>query len=159
MKKGKLAISIALIFTLSLFAKDNNKADTKEQNSKKIEKIKSPEELFKDKCAGCHISTTPTRVSTLTAPPIIKVMMRVKKKYSKKEEAIAFIKDYVINPSRDKALCMPHSINKFGLMPSLKNLITTKELDILLPWIYDKFPPKNFKKMKMVGDKEPMLVE
>ena len=72
------------------------------------------------------------------------VMRHVKISYPNKDKAIKFMKDYVLNPSQDKAICMPQKIKRFGLMPSQKGLVTEKELNIILPWLYNKFPPKGF---------------
>jgi len=147
MTKGKLAISIALALTLSLSAKDNNRTDINNTKMEKRAESKknSPEELFKTKCATCHISTRPTKISTLVAPPIMGVMRHIKMVYPDKREAIKFMRDYIMNPSKQKAVCMPRKIQRFGLMPSQKGLVTQKELDIILPWIYDNFPPKGFR--------------
>jgi hypothetical protein len=59
--------------------------------------------------------------------------------------SIEFLVDYVQNPSKDKAVCMPQKISKFGLMPSQKENITPKELEIVTGWMFDNFPPSNFK--------------
>jgi len=40
---------------------------------------------------------------------------------------------------------MPKKIERFGLMPSQKGLVTPQELDIILPWMFDNFPPKDFR--------------
>ncbi len=105
------------------------------------------QELFKQKCVSCHLTSKPNILSTLVAPAIMGVMRHVKMSYPDKDKAIAFMKDYVLNPSKDKAICMPQKIKRFGLMPSQKGLVTEKELDIILPWIYDNFPPKGFRGM------------
>jgi hypothetical protein len=103
-------------------------------------KVTKTEKLFNTKCASCHITSKPMNMSTLIAPPIMGVMRHVKMSYPNREKAIAFMKDYVLNPSKEKAVCMPQKIKRFGLMPSQKDLVTKKELDIILPWIYDNFP-------------------
>jgi hypothetical protein len=75
------------------------------------------------------------------------VMRHVKMSYPSKDKAVAFMKDYILNPSKEKAICMPQKIAKFGIMPTQKGIVSEKELDIILPWIYDNFPPKNFRGM------------
>ena len=104
-------------------------------------------ELFTNKCASCHSTTKPSDMSKVVAPPIMGVMRHIKMSYPKKDEAIIFMKDYIINPSKDKAVCMPKKIERFGVMPSQKGVVTQKELDIILPWIFDTYPPKGFKGM------------
>ncbi len=134
MKKITIITTISLMLTSSLVANSQN----------------SPEELFKTKCVSCHLTFKPSILSTLVAPPIMGVMRHVKMSYPNKDKAIAFMKDYILNPSQDKSICKPQKIKRFGLMPSQKGLVTEKELDIILPWIYDNFPPKGFKGMGRV---------
>ncbi|NOZ90757.1 MAG: c-type cytochrome [Epsilonproteobacteria bacterium] len=105
------------------------------------------ENLFKTKCASCHTMTKPTDMSNLVAPAIMGVMRHVKMSYPAKDKAVAFMKDYVLNPSESKAICMPKKIKKFGVMPSQKGVVSEAELDVILPWLYDNFPPKGFKGM------------
>jgi len=109
------------------------------------------EELFTNKCSSCHTTSRPTDMSKVVAPAIMGVMRHIKMSYPERDKAIAFMKDYIINPSKDKAICMPQKIERFGVMPSQKGLVTEKELDSILPWIYDKFPPKGFRGMGMRG--------
>jgi len=113
-----------------------------------IEKMvskKSAEELFKLKCQACHTAVKPTKISTLVAPPIMGTMRHVKMYYPDKARAVEFMRDYVLNPSRNKSLFNQRVIDRFGLMPSMRGVISYEELDILLPWLYDNFPPKGFR--------------
>ena len=105
----------------------------------------SEESLFKSKCSACHTMTRPQDKSNLVAPPVMGVMRHVKMTYPDKKRAVAFIKDYVLNPSTKKALCMPQKIKRFGLMPSQKGNVTQKELENIASWMFDNFPPKRFK--------------
>ncbi len=105
----------------------------------------SGEDLFDSKCAMCHVKTPPKDKSTVVAPALFGVMRHVKMSYPTKSEAIVFMNDYVMNPSKDKSICMPSKIEKFGIMPSQKGNLSKEELDIITSWIYDNFPPKNFK--------------
>ena len=100
------------------------------------------ESLFKAKCSACHISTFPEDKSKLVAPPLMGVMRHVKMKYSTKEKAVDFIVDYVLNPSEQKAVCMPMKIKRFGLMPSQKGSVTQEELKEIASWMFENFPKK-----------------
>ena len=101
--------------------------------------------LFDNKCGMCHTKTRPSDMSSLVAPPLMGVMRHVKMKYPTKEEAVAFMVDYVLEPSKSKAVCMPQKIQRFGLMPSQKGNVTKKELQTITSWMYDNFPPAGFK--------------
>jgi len=109
----------------------------------------TPEELFDAKCSMCHVKTRPTDMSKMVAPAIMGVMRHVKMKYPKKEDAVNFMVDYVLNPSKEKAVCMPMKIEKFGLMPSQKGAVTKEELKSISSWLFDNFPPKGFRGMGM----------
>jgi len=107
--------------------------------------------LFQQKCSSCHMTTKPTpqQRSQMVAPPIMGVMFHIKQKFQNKADAIDFIIDYTLNPSKEKALCP--SVKRFGLMPSQKNMVTIDELKAIASYIYDTFPPANFKHPKGMG--------
>ena len=106
------------------------------------------EEIFNAKCSACHSTTRPADMSKVIAPALMGVMRHLKMDYPDKAEAVAFIKDYAINPSKEKAICMPKKIERFGLMPSQKGNITDKELEVVAKWMFDNFPPKDFRGMR-----------
>ena len=112
------------------------------------------EQLFTKKCAMCHNINRPQNKMEkrrMVAPPLTAAMAGVvitidaiEGPFSDKElrdESIEFIKDYLYNPTRDKTNCEDHVVNRFGMMPSLKGFISPKELDVLVPWVYDNFKP------------------
>jgi len=113
-----------------------------------LQAAQSGEELFMSKCSVCHKTKKPSDMSTLVAPPIPGVAMHVKMKYPKKEEAMAFIESYVLNPRRDKAVCMPQRIQRFGLMPSQKGKVSEAELKKIAEYIVDNYPNQNFVRME-----------
>ena len=106
--------------------------------------------LFTKKCASCHSTSRPTDMSKVIAPALMGVMRHLKMDYPNKKDAVVFIKDYVVNPTKEKAICMSNKIERFGLMPSQKGNVTNKELEVIANWMFDNFPPKGFKGM---GDK------
>ncbi len=108
----------------------------------------SAESIFDSKCAMCHLKTRPTDRANMIAPPLMGVMRHVKMAYPKKDEAVKFIVDYVQNPSKDKAVCMPQKIARFGIMPSQKSNISEKELQEVSEWMFDNYPPANFGGMR-----------
>ena len=100
--------------------------------------------LFEAKCSMCHVTQPPQDMSKLVAPPVFGVMRHIKMKYDNKADALAFMRDYVINPDAKKALCKPQKLKRFGVMPSQKGNVTQEELEKITEWMYDNFPPKNF---------------
>lgn len=98
-------------------------------------------QLFEEKCAVCHLKQRPAydQVNTMVAPPMQGVMFHVTEAKPAKEEATRFIVDYIFDPQRSKALCMTHSIERFGLMPSQKGLLTTEEAHIIAEYLYNTY--------------------
>ncbi|WP_457748782.1 EF-hand domain-containing protein [Sulfurimonas sp.] len=111
------------------------------------------QKIFDNKCAVCHITTMPTDKASMVAPALMGVMKHIKMAYPTKEEAVKFMVDYVQNPSKKKAVCMTQKIARFGLMPSQKGNISPKELKEVAEWMYDNYPPVNFKAQGMRGMK------
>jgi mono/diheme cytochrome c family protein len=97
------------------------------------ENIDEGKKLFENKCTACHMTTRPSTteaMNALIAPPIQGIMLHMNMNFENDKKAmVVFLKDYAMNPSREKALCMPQKIDRFGLMPSLKGTVTPEELD------------------------------
>jgi hypothetical protein len=64
----------------------------------------------------------------------------VKEKFDTKESAVKFMVDYIQNPAKEKAACEPHSIEKFGVMPSLKGAVSPEDLEKTANYVYDTYP-------------------
>ena len=101
--------------------------------------------LFTQKCAACHTLGRPADMNTVVAPALNGVMRHLKMRFPEKTKAVAFIKDYVINPSESKAICMPQKIKRFGLMPSQKGAVSPEELEIIANWMFDNYPQQGFR--------------
>jgi len=84
-------------------------------------------------------------MTTMVAPPVMGVMRHVKMSYPTKEQAVAFMVDYVLEPAESKAVCHPEKLKHFGVMPSQKGQVTTRELVEISGWMFDHFPPKGFR--------------
>ena len=117
-------------------------------------KERSAEQIWQKKCAMCHNLNKPNNdmeKKAMVAPPIYLAMKSVvvtvdavEGPFNPKElreESIEVLKDFIYYPTRDKVNCEDKMINKFGMMPSLKGFISQKELDKVVPWVYDKFKP------------------
>ncbi len=130
MKLTQALLSLSLLFSVS-----------------SVQALDRGEDLFNVKCSACHIKTRPTDPSLLVAPPLMGVMRHTKMQYTTKKEAVDFIIDYVLDPQVDKAVCMPHTIERFGIMPSQKGNVSEEELRYIATWMYDNYPPSNFNGM------------
>jgi hypothetical protein len=137
MKLLTLATSVALLSTISL-----------------AKEPRTPEQIFAKKCAMCHTVGKPESKMErmeMVGPPITMAMSGVVitidavdgpfKDEELRKESIAFLKDYLYNPTAEKTNCEDQVVEKFGRMPSLKGFLSPEELDVVVPWVYDTFKP------------------
>jgi thioredoxin-related protein len=114
-------------------------------------------EVYEKKCASCHqgyISMGQLKENfldynntllNLTAPTLNQLSYRLKQRIGDPKgdndihrmEVAAFISDYVINPDRQKSLCLEDVMQHFKTMPSLKGKISEEELEEVSTYIYD----------------------
>jgi len=114
-------------------------------------------EVYEKKCASCHqgyISMSKLKKNyldhnntllKLTAPTLNQLSYRLKQRIGDPKgdndlhrmEVAAFISDYVINPEREKSLCLDDVMQHFKTMPSLKGKISEDELEEVSTYIYD----------------------
>ncbi len=101
-------------------------------------------EIYKSKCMMCHTTQVISRdqKKNLIGPPIDEVMLHIKEHYKNKEDAVQFISDYIMEPNATKALCA--SIDKFGVMPSMKERMSKEEANVVAEMIFEKFPRESF---------------
>ena len=100
-----------------------------------VKATETAEALFDAKCAVCHMKTRPTDMSNMVAPALMGVMRHVKMSYPNRDEAVEFMVDYVLEPTKEKAICMPQKIQRFGLMPSQKGNVSKLELIKITSWM------------------------
>ncbi len=107
------------------------------------------EELTKTKCASCHMLEVPepAMIPKLTAPPLHSVLFHLKLDIEDPKEQKAFIIDYALNPKASKSVCESNQVQKFGVMPSQKGLVTKEELALIADYSIKTFPSKAFVKM------------
>ena len=113
--------------------------------------------VYEQKCASCHEAYIPmTKLSEnfleknnemlkLKAPTLNQLSFRLKQQIGDPKgdndihrmEVEAFISDYLVNPDKDKTLCMKEVIKHFDTMPSMKGKITEEEMAAVSEFIYD----------------------
>ena len=77
-------------------------------------------------------------MSQIKAPPLQMMVWKLGKTFNHDRDKFeAHINDFVLNPSKEKALCP--AVKRFGVMPSQKGKITKEELAIISEWIVDNF--------------------
>ena len=104
---------------------------------------KSGKELFNEHCAKCHANilgvtnTDGYENSYITpAPYIADLVEKLKAKTGSKEAFKEFIKEYIQNPNKRKSLYGKRAIKKFGLMPSLKGVMSEDDINDLVDYLY-----------------------
>lgn len=75
----------------------------------------------------------------MKAPAMPMISMRLKHKTGTKEKFIAFVKDYIQNPSEEKGYCMPMAYKRFGVMPPIGKGMSAEERELVAQWLYDSF--------------------
>ncbi len=77
--------------------------------------------------------------SGMRAPAMPKVAARLHKQYQTREEFIAFVEDYIVNPSKDKGVCKPMAYKAFGVMPPIGKGMSKEDRASVAAWLYDTY--------------------
>lgn len=101
----------------------------------------SGQSIFAKHCVSCHVqkSSIDEDKAELKAPPMIRVSQRLKMNTSSKKEFIAYVEDYIQNPSREKGFCRPKAYERFGVMPPIGKGMTKEERNSIAKWLYRHF--------------------
>jgi len=134
-----IKIAIASLLPLLLLA---NEAD----------ELKAGQKIFDKTCSTCHVElldkqTALKTFKTLKAPPMNEVAMQLKSNIIIKDDdddvhravVVAFIKDYIKYPELAKTMCNPGAVDRFGVMPSQKALLSDQEINDISTWLYDRY--------------------
>lgn len=111
--------------------------------------------IFDKKCGMCHLKEAPDsmeQAKAMVAPYMFLAMRSIyigidaiedpATKVEHKQLTLEFLKDYMLEPHRDKSFCEDIIFEKFQTMPSMKGFISEEELDIVLPYVYETFAPQ-----------------
>ena len=119
-------------------------------------------EIFNTKCVACHMlkpmmdktkmkamsqedrmAMKEKMMKNMKAPPMSKVSAKIKFDLKDDKTAfVAFVKDYIVNPSADKSHCMPMALKMFGTMPAIGKSMSEEEINTISNWLYDNFSNK-----------------
>ncbi len=101
--------------------------------------------LFTNYCSSCHttvigINESGGELTNLYEAPYVKdIITKLKTKTKSKAEFIAFVKDYIDSPDKRKSLYGHKAIKDFGLMPSLKGVMSDSESTRLANYLYSDY--------------------
>ncbi len=140
----KITIIASLLLPILLFANDTDD-------------LKAGQKVFDNVCSACHVElldkkTALKRFNTLKAPPMNEVAQQLKTNIIIKDDdddvhravVIAFIKDYIKHPGLAKVMCNPPAVEKFGIMPSQKAVLSDEEIESVSTWLYDRYEGVQF---------------
>jgi hypothetical protein len=80
----------------------------------------------------------------MKAPPMDSVMFHAKLSLNNEKNLKDFIVDYALHPKASKSVCESNKVAEFGVMPSLKDKISTKDLEIIASYMIQHFPTPKF---------------
>jgi len=86
--------------------------------------------------------------SGMRAPAMPMVSARLKSNLKTREEFIAFVEDYIQNPSKKKGFCMPMAYKKFGTMPPIGKGMSKADRASVAAWLYDNYKASGMCEMK-----------
>ena len=67
------------------------------------------------------------------------VARQIKQHITDKKEFVDFIVDYALNPSKEKIIFNKAAMERFGLMPSMKGVVSESELKEIAEYLYDTY--------------------
>ncbi len=121
------------------------KAVLSEAEERSAQEAKANEALFSKYCASCHttvigVNESGGKVTPIYEAPYAKdVVNKLKAETKTKEAFVVFVKDYINEPDKRKSLYGKKAIKDFGLMPSLKGVMTDDEATGLADYLYNKY--------------------
>lgn len=127
MKRAIALIFISYLFFLSCGTTEDGNVEGTTPESTSLDGVK----LVQQKCNTCHNPDTPP--GSRLAPPFFAIQKHYNKEYSSKEDFIAAIEAFVLNPSEDKVL-MKGAVDQFGVMPKME--FDKAELNAIAQYIY-----------------------
>ena len=119
---------------------------TAPKKAKKTQRaISVGEKLFTYNCSSCHttvigVNESGGELTNVYGAPFAKdVVQKLKAETKTKAKFISFVKDYIEEPSKRKSLYSKRAIKDFGLMPSLKGVMSDEQSTQLADYLYNKY--------------------
>lgn len=151
MKKGLLGLLGLLLVSSPLFALNGEEVYTKhcaschtkdmmmDKSSMMQLREKMQSSTKEEKQAMRQNMMEKMQESDMKAPAMPMISMRLKHMTGSKEKFVAFVKDYIQNPSQEKGYCMPMAYKRFGVMPPVGKGMSEEERELVAQWLYSNF--------------------
>lgn len=116
--------------------------------------------LTEQRCFSCHDLHMPPVISDdELAPPMLAISVHLPdlvgaaNESEKRAKAIAFVVDYIRDPSLEKALCDKESLKRYGLMPSQKEYVDREEAKAIATYMFEHYTQERLaNKMKQKAE-------
>ncbi len=131
----KTPLALAIAAALALIAGTGSAQSPQEAPSD--ERYAAGRAVHEQVCAACHSLDPPPR----EAPPVRGVSRQLHQHFDSAEAAIAFVSEYLVDPSAERALCDRHAIERFGVMPALRLPEAQREDAAYFYWRYWEVAP------------------
>ncbi|PNV82777.1 MAG: hypothetical protein C0627_08390 [Sulfurimonas sp.] len=135
-----MILKYTLLIVVLFFTACSSNEPTKELDGKK---------LLEQKCASCHdLNMPPLLLKNEVAPPMMSVSIHIfdfvkpKDESGRIYEAVEFVVDYIKEPSFEKSFCDKGTLEKYGLMPSLKESVTDDEAKAIAKYMFSNYTQK-----------------
>jgi len=121
------------------------KAEVLNVDEKTVKSVSHGEVLFNKYCATCHttviaLNESGGEITNVYGAPYAKdVVNKLRAETKSKEAFIEFVKDYISEPDKRKSLYGKKAIKDFGLMPSLKGVMSDSDSLQLAEYLYHKY--------------------
>jgi len=159
----KALVGGALVIAIGGFLTSCNQAttgQTKDVAEAKFDAVKKEMvakgyEIFNSKCSTCHRESITKEEERkfrqmamakqklpISAPPMNEISARIKHFFPSEDKFVAFVTDYITNPSREKGKCLPMAFEMFGVMPPIGKELTEEEKKAVALWLYYNFNDK-----------------
>ena len=143
--KKTLIVAAGLLFSTLTLSAGNDGNSVYEANCKACHILKPmmDKQKMMQMSKADRMSMKEKMMKNMKAPPMAKVSAKLKHDFGNdKAKVVAFVKDYIVNPSVDKAHCMPMALKRFGVMPPIGKSLSAEDLDTIANWVVDNFNEK-----------------
>ncbi|MDH3322350.1 MAG: c-type cytochrome [Flavobacteriaceae bacterium] len=134
MKKNSIFLILGVLLFVACNANKKEVAKTDQNKAgDKVAQVDASYVLLKKQCYVCHSIDAPSH-DDLIAPPMAAVKMRYMNMYDNKDDFVAAVAAWVMNPDSDKAL-MRGAVTRFKVMP--KQNFNEDEIKLIAAYMYD----------------------
>lgn len=113
-------------------------AANREKSDQNLDKGKA---VFEKSCSLCHSYGPPPK----TAPPMVGISQHYHENFkdTDTDKAVAYMVEFIKNPSKEKSMLLPIGLEKWGLMPAMN--LHDEDLRAAAYWTWQIYPTERRK--------------